>query len=200
VRGPNPELERRIRQAGLALLLEKEPEEIGMREIAGACGVSATTIYYYHADKDSLFDAIKLDCIAEMDEYIRSRADTEGTALARIRIGYRAFRDWCFAHPRIALLIMGRLKPNRSPRAEIQEPYYRSNEYARRQLEKAVAEGSFSCADTRLANALHVAAVWGAIESVLLNRTDPEYWDKGVYFTDNMIDLLIPAEAGKDVP
>lgn len=200
MRVPNPELERRIRQAGLALLLEKEPEEIGMREIAGACGISATTIYYYHADKDSLFDAIKLDCIAELDEYLHTRADAERTALERIRTGYRAFRDWCFAHPRIALLIMGRLKPNRSAQPEIQEPYYRSNEYARRQLEQAVAEGSFRCADPRLANALFIAALWGAIESVLLNRTDPEYWNRGVYFTDSMIDLLIPAEAGKDIP
>ena len=198
MRGPNPELEKRIRQTGLALLLEKEPEEIGMREIACACGISATTIYYYHEDKDSLFEAIKLDCIGEMDDYIRSRAETEETALARIRTGYRAFRDWCFAHPRIALLVMGKLKANRSAPPEVLERYYRSNDFARRLLELAVAEGSLRCDDTRLANALFVAGVWGAIESVLLNRTDPDYWGKGVYFTDRMIDLLIPAEAGKE--
>jgi len=40
---------------------------------------------------------------------------------------------------------------------------------------------------------LCIAALWGAIESVLLNRTIPQYWSKSgsVNFTDKMIDLLL---------
>ncbi|WP_415749215.1 TetR/AcrR family transcriptional regulator, partial [Treponema peruense] len=40
--------------------MEKEPEEIGMREIAKKCGVSATAIYHYYRDKDCLFQSISL--------------------------------------------------------------------------------------------------------------------------------------------
>jgi AcrR family transcriptional regulator len=45
MRTANPELVLRIREKALELLMEKEPEELSMREIAKVCGVTATTLY-----------------------------------------------------------------------------------------------------------------------------------------------------------
>lgn len=190
MRGPNPELERRIREECLALLMEKEPEEIGMREIAARAGVSATALYYYFADKDRLFDAVKRDCLERMDAHIARDVAAAPTMPETIKAGLSAFRDWCFENPRIALLVMGRFRPNEDPSAETQAPYYRSTALARDLLDRAVAEGFSKSADTLLDAALAVAALWGAIESILYKRTVPEYWERGVEFTDRMIELV----------
>jgi len=196
VRIPNPELERKIRMECRDLLLEKEPEEIGMRDIAAKCGVSATTIYYYYADKDALFEAIKLDFLAAMDARIRVGVQGASGAREKLRAGLAAFRDWALENPRVALLVMGRLKPNLTASKDELARYYRSNDFAMELLDAAVAEGSAKISDTKLASALCIAALWGAIEAVLLNRTHPDYWNKETYFTDRMIDMLVAQATG----
>ncbi len=193
MRVANPELERQIRERTLSLLMEKEPVEIGMRDIAKACGVSATTIYYYYADKDALLEAVKLDCLGRIDAFIRGRTEKSATGFARIRAGLEAFRDWAFAHRTEALLVMGKFKPNLGADAEEMSRYYRSADFAKEILDEAVADGSVVCDDTALASSLCIAAVWGAIEMVLLNRSDPRYWDREIFFTDGMIDMCLSA-------
>jgi len=196
VRIPNPELERKIRMECRELLLEKEPEEIGMRDIASKCGVSATTIYYYYADKDALFEAIKLDFLAALDARIRAGVLEGSGAREKLRAGLAAFRDWALENPRVALLVMGRLKPNLTASKDELARYYRSNDFAMDLLDAAVAEGSSNVGDTKLASALCIAALWGAIEAVLLNRTHPDYWNRKTYFTDQMIDMLVAQVTG----
>ena len=63
MRLPNKELENQILLAAIDLLMEKEPAEIGMRDVAKKCGVSATSIYNYYKDKNELFMRISLSCI-----------------------------------------------------------------------------------------------------------------------------------------
>ena len=206
MRAPNPELERTIREQGFELLMEKEPEQITMRDIAHICGVSATAIYYYYADKDALFERIKLDCIAAMEETIIARvqlcARTDERAGTLLREGLEAFRDWAFENPRVALLVMERIKANEN--AELQElaGYYRANAFAQELLEKAVAEGQACSDDPRRDSDLAIAALWGAIEAILRKRTWPEYWNDGIAFTDSMIEaiaqlVLIPTGGDK---
>lgn len=197
MRVKNTDLEKKIRSVCLGLLMEKEPEEIGMRDIALGCGVSATTIYYYYADKERLFDAVKLDCLGEMDAYIEGRAAAARTVPEKLREAITAFRDWAFGNPRVALLVMGRLKPTVNVPPEELRLYYRSTDFARDLLDAAVAEGHSAIGDTRLASALCISAVWGAIESVLINRTYPEYWEKGIFFTDRMIGLCLEELLGR---
>jgi AcrR family transcriptional regulator len=193
MRVANPELERQIRERTLSLLMEKEPGEIGMRDIAKACGVSATTIYYYFADKDALLEAVKFDCLGAIDAFVRARIEASASGFARIRAGLEAFRDWAFAHRAEALLVMGKFKPNVGAGAEEMARYYRTNDFAKEILDEAVAEGIVKCDDTMLASSLCIAAVWGATEMVLLNRSDPAYWDRGIFFTDGMIDMCLSA-------
>lgn len=199
MRAPNPDLERSIREAGLTLLMEKEPEQITMRDIARECGVSATAIYYYYADKDALLERIKLDCLASMADYIADRVQT-GTreeGVDGLREGLTAFRDWSFENPRIAILVMGRFKANADASPEELARYYQASGYAQKLVEKAVASGRAESIDPRLDSSLAIAAVWGAVESILMKRTWPEYWEKGIEFTDSMIDMIAGSMARK---
>jgi len=200
---PKTDLAPRIRQKTLELLIEKEPEEISTRDIAKACGATTTCIYYYYKDKETLFMEIKLYCVGEMDEFIRNHTEKKIKKhqktgkkidpLMEIRAGLEAFRDWAFLNPRIALLVMGRLKADTLANPEKMEKYYKSTTFAKVIFDNAVKAGIFHSKDTLLDVSLCISALWGAIESVLMNRTLPLYWTKkgGIYFTDKMIDLFL---------
>ena len=200
----------RIREKTLELLLEKEPEEISTRDIAKACGVTATSLYYYYKDREALFNEVKLDCVAEMDEYVTKiilkksakygRAGKKADPLLEIQAGLEAFRDWAFARPRIALLIMGRLKADTRAKPEQMKKYYRSTDFAKKTMDRAVRSGLLNSKNTLLDANIFIAAMWGAIELVLLNRTIPQYWSQrgGIEFTNKMIDLLMASLARKN--
>jgi len=189
MRMKNPELEQDIRAKTLGLLMVKEPEEIGMREIAAVCGVTATTIYYYYENKESLFEDVKKDCMSEMDRFIFDRVSSVSDSSGRWTAAFAAFRDWAFGNPRIALLVMNRFKPNVDAGPEEMDQYYQSTYFARDLIKSLVDEGKAHSADALLDATLCIAAVWGAIESVLRFRTVPEYWDRGVELTDRMIEM-----------
>jgi AcrR family transcriptional regulator len=200
---PKTDLAPRIRKKTLELLMEKEPEEISTRDIAKACGATTTCIYYYYKDKETLYMEIKLHCVEEMDKFIVSQVEKrikkEQKAGKRkdpkmeIRAGLEAFRDWAFANPRISLLVMGRLKADTLANPEKMEKYYKSTVFAKAILDNAVKAGIINSKDTLLDTSLCISALWGAIESVLLNRTIPKYWTQQgrIIFTKKMIDLLL---------
>jgi len=200
---PETDLAPRIMEKTLVMLMKKEPEEISTRDIAKACGVTATSLYYYYRDRETLFTEIKLCCIEKMDQFITEKIAKKTsdyhkkgkklTTLDEIRAGFEAFRDWAFANPRIALLVMGRLQADTQADPEKMKKYYRSTFFAKTMFDKAVKAGLLKSGDTLLDASLCIAALWGAVESVLLNRTVPKYWSKrgGIEFTGKMIDLLL---------
>jgi len=204
---PETDLAPRIREKTLEMLLEKEPEEITTRDIAKACGVTATSLYYYYKDREALFNEIKLECIAKMDTYIagqtarkiskNGKQGEKNNPVEEIRAGLEAFRDWAFANPRIALLVMGRLKPDTQADPEKMKKYYQSTISAKTVLDRAVQAGFSNSKDTLLDACLCITALWGAIESVLLKRSIPQYWSKrgGLELTNKMIDLLLASLA-----
>ena len=191
-----------IRDKTLELLLEKEPEEISTRDIAKACGVTATSLYYYYRDRETLFTEVKLCCIEKMDavisEHTAKKTKQRGQSKKQdprgeIRTGLEAFRDWAFANPRIALLVMGRLKADTRDDPEKMKKYYQSTLFAKNLLDRTVQGGFLNSKDTLLDASLCISALWGAIETALLNRTVPQYWSKrgSVDFTNKMIDFLL---------
>jgi Transcriptional regulator len=189
MRKKNDAMGETIRKKTLELLMAREPEEIGMRDIAGACGVTATTIYYYYRDKERLLEDVKRDCMDGMDRFILERVGQEPDSGRKLRTGLAAFRDWCFANSRIALLVMNRFRPNLEADPPEMAVYYRSTFLARDLIERAVADGKARSVDPVLDASLCIAATWGAVESVLRSRTVLEYWNRGVEFTDGMIDI-----------
>ena len=200
---PKTDLAPRIREKTLELLMEKEPEEISTRDIAKTCGATTTCIYYYYKDKETLYMEIKLYCVGKMDEFVKNQMEKlikkhqktskKPNPLIEIRAGLEAFRDWAFINPRIALLVMERLKADILADSEKMQRYYQSTVFAKTVLDKAFKAGLINSKDTLLDASLCISALWGAIESVLLNRTLPQYWSKQgrIIFTDKMIDLLL---------
>jgi AcrR family transcriptional regulator len=193
MRSATPELKEKIDEACLELLLEREPELVGMREIAAAAGITATTIYRYYPNKESLFEAVKLGRIAAMDAYIAARARDLADPLARLRALLEAFRDWAFENPRVALLVMGRLGAASEASPRELEDYYRSMALGRAALDEAIAAGKARSDDSLLDSAAAVAALWGGIESVLCRRTAPELWGQGKKLSDRIIDIFCAA-------
>ncbi len=197
VKASNPELEKVIREKALDLLMIREPEEIGMREIARACGVTPPTIYYYFHDKDRLFTRVKQDCLASMDAKMQDAIQRGKSPLESLQLGLEAFRDWAFENPRIAVLIMGRFKPDVDNISEALKQNYRSMTMAVALLEDAAKSGFVTCDDPVLAVSLCVYSLWGVIESVLSKRTFPQYWERGRELTDASIHMCLDYIAEK---
>jgi AcrR family transcriptional regulator len=200
----------RIRDKTLELLLEKEPEEITIRDIGKACAVTSASIYYYYKDKETLFTEVKLFCIGQMDEYLSAHTAKKITKyrisherinlLEEIKFIFETFRDWAFEHPRIALLVMERFKADIIDDPDEIAKYYQSIFFGQSFLDRAVKAGILHSKDTMLDASLCVAALWGAIECVLLNRTHPQYWSQtaGINFTNNMIDFIMASLMSKN--
>ncbi len=197
MKAPNPELEKVIREKALDLLMIREPEEIGMREIAHACGVTPPTIYYYFQDKDQLFTRVKQDCLASMDAKMQDAIQRGKSPLESLQLGLEAFRDWALENPRIAVLIMGRFKPDVDNINEALKQNYRSMTMAVALLEDAAKSGLVTCDDPVLAVSLCVYSLWGVIESVLSKRTFPQYWERGRELTDASIHMCLDYIAKK---
>lgn len=203
MRLPNPELGHAILARTRDLLLSRDPAEIGMRDIAEACGVTAATVYRYFESKNVLFNTIKLDCLDDMDRRVAERVSALGASgqpsnEALLRSGLAAFRDWCLENPRFASLVMEGFDPDLNCEPETMERYYRSVNLASELVGAAVAAGEAKPCDPRLVVSLAIAAVWGAVESLLRKRSYPEYWEKSVEFTDAMIDLCVESIFSKE--
>lgn len=96
---PNPNLIGQIKDAALKLLMEKDPSQIGMRDIASECGITATNIYHYFKDKDRLFQTVSLDCLNQLNERIKENATHGKNIKTQIKNAVTAYRDWCFENP-----------------------------------------------------------------------------------------------------
>ena len=195
MKNPNPDLINQIKNATLKLLAEKEPEEISMREIAGNCGIAATTLYYYFRDRERLFQAVKKECLESMDRFIARRIGAQGNRnpANALRTTLKAIRDWAFRNPGIALLIMDRSKPITDPESPEAAQNYKTILLGKTFLDKAVSAGQAKSRDTLMDSSLCIAALWGAIESALTNRTAPQYRDMGLRFTNRMINFCCRA-------
>ena len=189
MRNANPDIIPLIKQKTLGLLMEKNPESIGMRDIAACCQVTATTIYHYYKDKDTLFQAIGLDCLKELNERIKKNAEENQTSYEKILNAINAFRDWSFENPRRALLVMQGIKSADDASPELIEEFYVCNRTGENLLKRAIEEGKAVSENPRLDVGLLVSGLWGCIESVLLKKCDIEYWEDGKTYTDRFIDL-----------
>lgn len=189
LRNANPDIIPMIKEKTLNLLMEKNPEAIGMRDIAKACGITATTIYHYYTDKDGLFQAIGLDCLLELNRRIINEVQKHQETREQILSAIGTFRDWSFENPRRALLIMQGIKSTENASPNVIEQFYTCNRTGENLLKKAVAEGRAVSENPRLDVGVLVSGVWGCIESVLLKKSDVEYWENGRQFTDHLISI-----------
>ena len=198
MRKPNTEIITVIKQKTLELLMQKNPEQIGMREIAAACDITATNIYHYYKDKDRLFQEISLDCLYELNERLASSSQKGKTVKRQIQNAIESFRDWCFENPKRALLVMQGIKSADDAPPEQIEEYYVCNRTGEKLLREAIKQGLAKSANPRLDVGILVSGLWGCIESVLLKKCEPDYWEKGKSYTDRFIKLWLNSIFGGD--
>lgn len=199
MRKPNTEIISVIKQKTLELLMQKNPEQIGMREIAAACDITATNIYHYYKDKDRLFQEISLDCLYELNERLASSSQKGKTVKKQIQNAIESFRDWCFENPKRALLVMQGIKSADDAPPELIEEYYVCNRTGEKLLREAIKQGLAKSTNPRLDVGILVSGLWGCIESVLLKKCEPGYWEKGKSYTDRFIKLWLNSIFGEDV-
>lgn len=198
MRKPNTEIITVIKQKTLELLMQKNPEQIGMREIAAACDITATNIYHYYKDKDRLFQEISLDCLYELNERLASSSQKGKTVKKQIQNAIESFRDWCFENPKRALLVMQGIKSADDAPPELIEEYYVCNRTGEKLLREAITQGLAKSTNPRLDVGILVSGLWGCIESVLLKKCEPDYWEKGKSYTDRFIKLWLNSIFGGD--
>ena len=198
MRKPNTEIISVIKQKTLELLMQKNPEQIGMREIAAACDITATNIYHYYKDKDRLFQEISLDCLYELNERLAESSQKGKTVKKQIQNAIESFRDWCFENPTRALLVMQGIKSADDAPPELIEEYYVCNRTGEKLLREAIKQGLAKSTNPRLDVGILVSGLWGCIESVLLKKCEPDYWEKGKSYTDRFIKLWLNSVFGED--
>lgn len=191
MRKANPELEKTIRTKTLELLQEKEPYEIGMRDIAIKCGVSATSIYLYYKDKDDLFRKISLDSLEILSQYMQSKIERIKSPKKKVVEALKAFRDWCFENPKTAMLFMGKIQVDASESTENLEAYYMCNRLGQLLLQDCIDKEILKSKNPKLDTNILIYGLWGCIESILLARADIEYWNNGIKYTDRFIEMAI---------
>lgn len=198
MRPANPELQNQIVQKTLELLLDKDPESLGMREIAAACNVTAPTIYHYFKDKTNLFKEVSLFCLQQLKDFMTGYIEKESGFTQKSIAALKGFRDWCFKNPKIAFLIMGKIKVADDASSKDVEPYYICFNLGEQLLAQCTIDGKKISENPALDTGIIVSGLWGCIEQTLLKRTAPEFWNKGTEFSDHYIKMVEKAYFSKN--
>lgn len=90
------ERRRQLIEAGSRLFAEHSFEEISMREIARAAGISKPLLYHYFPSKTELFKAAVADQAAELQRVIAPSGD--GPALQQLTESLDAYLGWIEEH------------------------------------------------------------------------------------------------------
>ncbi len=189
MRNANPEIVPLIKEKALELLMQKNPDAIGMRDIARECGITAANIYHYYADKDKLFQQISLDCLRELNDSLVTAAKAARHPKKKIIRAINAYRSWCFKNPRKALLVMQGIKSADDAPPKTVSEYYLCNRTGIALLKECIALGIARSANPALDVGILVNGLWGCIESVILKKCAVEYWDNGIAYTNRFIKL-----------
>lgn len=195
MRHANKELEKQILKAAIDLLTEKEPAEIGMRDVAKKCDVSATSIYNYYKDKNELFMKISLSCLAELTERMKISLKDVEKPVEKIRTSLRVYRDWCFEKPKVAVLVFSKLEENIGDEDIMN--FYICNRLGENLLAECRDNGFYKGNDIHLDTGIIISGMWGCIESIITKRADPNFWNEGVAFTDRFIEIMINSIIGE---
>ncbi|MDQ6745881.1 MAG: TetR/AcrR family transcriptional regulator [Actinomycetota bacterium] len=92
------ERRRQLLEAGAALFAEHAYEEISMRQIAAAAGVSKPLLYHYFPSKTDLFKAAVAEAAAELQRLIAPSG--QGSPLEQLSSSLDAYLGWIEDHAR----------------------------------------------------------------------------------------------------
>ena len=190
-RPENPELIAAIRKAVLELTAKKDPAAVTMREIAAACNVTPTTIYYYFENKARLFEAVKFDIIDDMDTILSAAVNKDDPVRKQLTDLMRAFIGWYLENPTLADLVFDRLPPATDLDDERLARYYKANLNGYEIVLRGKESGELAVGDPQIDTALGLAFMYGVVKLFLNKRLMPRFWDDITPLTDRMIELLL---------
>lgn len=108
-------------QAGLKLLEERKADDIGLREVARAVGVSATAVYRHFPDKAALLRALATEGLARLAEVQRLASAKAGGGKAGFDATGRAYVRFALDNPALFRLIFSSAPPSDPFAASLEE-------------------------------------------------------------------------------
>jgi AcrR family transcriptional regulator len=105
-------------RAGLALLETREADDLGLREVARAVGVSAASVYRHFPDKEALLQALAEEGLQRLGEVQCAASDREGGGSAGFKAAGRAYVAFALANPALFRVIFSRAEPDAAAGAE----------------------------------------------------------------------------------
>lgn len=106
-RGEGEQLREEIVIAAKKLLAHSRAEDVSIRAVADAVGVTAPSIYLHFSDKQELLEAVVADVFRELDEEMVASCSPDDPPMERLRAFGLAYVRFAVAHPehyRLALL------------------------------------------------------------------------------------------------
>lgn len=101
------DLRKGLIDAGLALLEERDADNLSLREVARKVGVSATAVYRHFPDKDALLNALAAEGLGLLAKAQRTAADAAGGGEAGFVATGVAYVRFALAHPALFRLTFG---------------------------------------------------------------------------------------------
>lgn len=197
-RPENPELIAAIRKAVLELTAKKDPSAVTMREVAAACGVTPTTIYYYFENKAQLFEAITFEIIDDMDRILSAAYDRGDPVKKQLSDLMRAFVGWYIENPTLADLMFDRLPKATDLTDEKLAHYYKANRHAYEIISRAKQTGEFLVEDADVDANLGLAFMYGVAKLFIHRRLAPRFWKDITSLTDRSIELFLSGLSAQD--
>jgi AcrR family transcriptional regulator len=170
-------------QAGLRLLEERQGDDIGLREVARAVGVSATAVYRHFPDKAALLRALSAEGLAHLAKAQQAAFARAGGGRAGFFATGRAYVRFALDNPALFRLIFS------NPPAQDLMTGERDKvpEAFRMLLENAASLASGASADTVRLAALDAWAKVHGLAVLMLDGQIPS--------DDRLIDAVIGASA-----
>lgn len=191
-RHPNPEIIQTIKDILYQEIIDKGIDSISMRNIARKAGVTATTIYYYYKDKNSIISQIKRDGFKELADYIFSNDDTGKKVLDRIENILRSFIEWCLKNQNLTVLLFEKLPPELDLDAATLYMYEKPMYFLVDLLQEGQAKGEV---DKELNVDLIInwglSCVYGLVVMIINKRIFSEYWNKPNALINKTIEIII---------
>ena len=145
---------------------------ITLRDVAGRVGMQAPSLYSYFDSKHAIYDAMFGQAWTEYDEIERELEERlPASPRAALKVGARAFFEFCVTDPARHQLMNLRLIPNFTPSPESYAPSVRVFERLRRQLSEF---GVTEDADLDLMTAV----IAGLIDQQLANDPGGDRWGR----------------------
>ncbi|MGK6320394.1 TetR/AcrR family transcriptional regulator [Sphingomonas sp. DT-204] len=98
-------------EVGLRMLEERESDDLSLREMARAVGVSATAVYRHFPDKEALRQALAHAAYDKLGEAQRTAAAGMGGVLEEFEAMGRAYVRFALDHPALFRLMMSAPAP-----------------------------------------------------------------------------------------